>query len=130
MGMKSIMMMAQAMAVLGGGYGFDDGPRLRNTPAKRKSVTLSGIKHIGPIPSGCTLINTNIQTRLPDFIVEVAVEIVAANNNSFNKKLVRIEHEVLAYLAQTSVKDLMEDSRIKLTPIEHEQAVEDAGLEG
>jgi len=123
MPMKGNMMAVLGMALAMGGdmpFIIDD-ERKRGkgeVMPKPQVMKLSGLKYIGEVPKGCSVVKATIQTRIPDYHVEVEVEILAATNKAFNQKLAKKEREVLGYIARTPVSELLKDERFKLTQVE------------
>ena len=108
--------MAMAMAAMGSDV--DGFPRM-SLPKKSK-IKLSGVKHVGAIPKGCTVQRVEIIASKGKYHISIIVEIVAATNKAFNQKLVAKQKEVSTYIAFTSVEKLLADERFVLTEIPEE----------
>jgi len=124
--MKRNMATALALALMAGisptGETFEQtNQRPFKGQIKPKRPVLSGLKHIGAIPKGCSVVKATIQTRIADYHLEVEVEILAGTNKAFNQKLTKKEREVLGYIARTPVSELLKDERFKLTEVEKEK---------
>jgi hypothetical protein len=125
--MKKLYAMAMAMAAMGGGV---DGlgvepPRMSLPKNSSPKIKLSGVKHVGPIPRGCTVQRVEIIASKGKYHISIIVEIVAATNKAFNQKLVAKQKEVSTYIAFTSVEKLLADERFVLTEIPENDKVED-----
>jgi hypothetical protein len=115
--MKKMYAMAMAMAAIGGGIdGLGIEPPRMSLP-KNSKIKLSGVKHVGPIPRGCTVQRVEIIASKGKYHISIIVEIVAATNKAFNQKLVAKQKEVSTYIAFTSIEKLLADERFVLTEI-------------
>lgn len=124
--MKKMYAMAMAMAAIGNAtYGLGAEPTPRISLPKKSEIKLSGVKHIGPIPKGCTVQRVEIVATKGKYHVSIIVEILAATNKAFNQKLVAKQKEVSTYLSFTSVEKLLADDRFVLTEIPENDKVED-----
>ena len=126
--MKKMYAMAMAMAAIGGMNGGNLGlepPRMSLPKNSSPKIKLSGVKHVGAIPKGCTLQRVEIIASKGKYHISIIVEIVAATNKAFNQKLVAKQKEVSTYIAFTSVEKLLADERFVLTEIPENDKVED-----
>ena len=119
--MKKMYAMAMAMAAMGSDV--DGFPRM--SLPKNPKIKLSGIKHVGVIPKGCTVQQVEIIASKGKYHISIIVEIVAATNKAFNQKLVAKQKEVSTYIAFTSVEKLLADERFVLTEMPENDKVED-----
>ena len=124
--MKKMYAMAMAMAAMGGMNGGNlevEPPRI--SLPKSPELKLSGVKHVGAIPKGCTVQRVEIIASKGKYHISIIVEIVAATNKAFNQKLVAKQKEVSTYIAFTSVEKLLADERFVLTEMPENDKVED-----
>jgi hypothetical protein len=121
--MYAMYAMAAAMGGMNGGNLGGEPPRI--SLPKSPELKLSGVKHVGLIPKGCTVQQVEIIASKGKYHISIIVEIVAATNKAFNQKLVAKQKEVSTYIAFTSVEKLLTDERFVLTEIPENDKVED-----
>lgn len=78
---------------------------------------LSGFKHIGEIPKGCQLVQVEFKVQKESKFYSIVGDIVAAGNNSFQKKHELLSKEFLSYVELNRHEDIFFDGLCKIEDV-------------
>ena len=78
---------------------------------------LSGFKHIGEIPKGCQLVQVEFKVQKESRFYSIVGDIIAAGNNSFQKKHELLSREFLSYIELNRHEDILFDGLCKIEDV-------------